>query len=72
MVLTPMRAGQLTPAGLITVKSTYRTTPDKPLMDYVLKLEHDNPGRKVAVSCCRSWSSGTGGKTRCTTSACSC
>ena len=38
------------PSGpeLITVDSTFRTLLS-PLMDYILKLEDDNPGRKVAV-----------------------
>jgi len=48
MVLTPMRAVNHPEPELITVKSTYRTILS-PLMDYVLKLEHENPGRKVAV-----------------------
>ncbi len=48
MVLTPMRAVNHPEPELITVKSTYRTILS-PLMDYVLKLERENPGRKVAV-----------------------
>jgi amino acid transporter len=48
MVLTPMRAVNHPEPELITVKSSYRTILS-PLMDYVLKLEHENPGRKVAV-----------------------
>jgi len=48
MVLVPMREVNHPEPELITVKSTYRTILS-PLMDYVLKLEHENPGRKVAV-----------------------
>jgi amino acid transporter len=48
MVLKPMREVNHPEPELITVKSNYRTI-ISPLMDYVLKLEHDNPGRKVAV-----------------------
>ena len=33
---------------LVTVNSTFRTILS-PLMDYVLKLEDENPGRKIAV-----------------------
>jgi hypothetical protein len=33
---------------LVTVKSSYRTI-ISPLMDYVLKLEDEFPGRKIAV-----------------------
>ena len=47
-VLTPVRASGRAHPELVTVKSNYRTILS-PLMDYVLKLEDDNPGRKVAV-----------------------
>ncbi len=45
--------GPITEAGLsqpqlVTIDSTYRLT-ISPLMDYILRLENDNPGRKVAV-----------------------
>ena len=48
MVLKPVRAHQMPEPELVTVKSNYRTILS-PLMDYVLKLEDDNPGRKIAV-----------------------
>ena len=47
-VIRPIRAHNMTEPTLVTVKSDYRTILS-PLMDYVLKLEDDNPGRKVAV-----------------------
>lgn len=48
MVLTPVREHGLPEPELVTVKSSFRTILS-PLMDYVLKLEDDNPGRKIAV-----------------------
>ena len=48
MVLTPLRGSDIAEPELITVKSTFRTILS-PLMDYVLKLEDENPGRKIAV-----------------------
>ena len=48
MVLGPVRAHHMAEPELITVKSTFRTILS-PLMDYVLKLEDENPGRKIAV-----------------------
>ena len=48
MVLVPTREANRPEPELITVKSSYRTILS-PLMDYVLKLEDDNPGRKIAV-----------------------
>ncbi len=47
-VLTPVREHNAAVPELVTVKSNFRTVLS-PLMDYVLKLEDDNPGRKVAV-----------------------
>jgi amino acid transporter len=47
-VLGPVREFGMMEPELVTVKSNYRTILS-PLMDYVLKLEEDNPGRKVAV-----------------------
>jgi amino acid transporter len=47
-VLKPIRQYGMIEPELVTVKSNYRTI-ISPLMDYVLKLEDDNPGRKVAV-----------------------
>jgi len=48
MVLVPVRATQMAEPELVTVKSNFRTILS-PLMDYVLKLEEDFPGRKIAV-----------------------
>jgi len=48
MVAGPIRAGGLTEPTLVTIPSTYRFI-ISPLMDFILKLEADNPGRKVAV-----------------------
>jgi len=47
-VLTPILEAKMAEPELVTVKSNYRTVLS-PLMDYVLKLEEDNPGRKIAV-----------------------
>ena len=49
MVLMPVReSGHLAEPELVTVTSNFRTILS-PLMDYVLKLEDENPGRKIAV-----------------------
>ncbi len=48
MVMRPIREHGITAPELVSVQSTFRTIVS-PLMDYVLKLEDDNPGRKVAV-----------------------
>ncbi|WP_263380046.1 APC family permease [Granulicella paludicola] len=48
MVLRPIRESNMPEPELITVRSNYRTILS-PLMDYVLQLEDDNPGRKIAV-----------------------
>jgi amino acid transporter len=48
MVLVPVRESKMVEPELVTLKSTYRTVLS-PLMDYVLQLEDDNPGRKIAV-----------------------
>lgn len=48
MVMEPIRNKGLAVPELVTVESTFRTILS-PLMDYILKLEDDNPGRKVAV-----------------------
>jgi amino acid transporter len=48
MVLKPVREARMTEPELVTVKSSFRTILS-PLMDYVLKLEDDFPGRKIAV-----------------------
>jgi amino acid transporter len=48
MVLAPVRDAKMPEPELVTVKSTFRTILS-PLMDYVLQLEDENPGRKIAV-----------------------
>jgi amino acid transporter len=48
MVLKPVREHGMAEPELVTVTSTFRTILS-PLMDYVLKLEDENPGRKIAV-----------------------
>ena len=48
MVLVPVRASNMVEPELVTVNSTYRTILS-PLMDYILQLEDENPGRKIAV-----------------------
>jgi amino acid transporter len=47
-VLAPIRGTSLPEPELITIMSNYRFI-ISPLMDYILKLEAENPGRKVAV-----------------------
>jgi amino acid transporter len=48
MVMKPVREANMPEPELVTVKSTFRTILS-PLMDYVLQLEDENPGRKIAV-----------------------
>jgi len=48
MVLDPIRESGMPVPELVTVESTFRTILS-PLMDYILKLEDDHPGRKIAV-----------------------
>jgi amino acid transporter len=48
MVLVPVREHNFAVPELVVVKSTFRTILS-PLMDYVLQLEDENPGRKIAV-----------------------
>jgi amino acid transporter len=48
MVLKPMQEHGLPEPTLVTLKSTYRALL-MPLMDYILKVEEENPGRKIAV-----------------------
>ena len=48
MVLGPIREYGAPEPELVQVHSTFRLVLT-PLMDYILKLEDDNPGRKVAV-----------------------
>jgi amino acid transporter len=47
-VLTPIRSKGMSEPELVTIMSNYRFI-ISPLMDYILSLEADNPGRKVAV-----------------------
>ncbi len=48
MVLKPIQENGCAEPELVEVSSSYRTILG-PLMDYILKLEDENPGRKVAV-----------------------
>jgi amino acid transporter len=48
MVLQPIRKEGMQEPELVRIPSSYRFVIG-PLMDYILKLEQDNPGRKVAV-----------------------
>ncbi len=48
MVMKPIREHGMSEPELISVHSNYRTILG-PLMDYILQLEDDNPGRKVAI-----------------------
>jgi amino acid transporter len=48
LVLTPVREHGCAEPELVTVHSSYRTILS-PLMDFILKLEDENPGRKIAV-----------------------
>jgi amino acid transporter len=47
-ILEPIKKAGLTPPELVTIPSSYRFIIN-PLMDYILDLEKQNPGRKVAV-----------------------
>jgi amino acid transporter len=47
-VLEPLRGTDLPTPELVTIMSNYRFI-ISPLMDYILRLEAENPGRKVAV-----------------------
>ena len=48
LVMSPIREHGCSEPELVNVDSTYRTILG-PLMDYILKLEDENPGRKIAV-----------------------
>ncbi len=48
MVMKPIREHGMAEPELVSVSSSFRTILG-PLMDYILQLEDDNPGRKVAV-----------------------
>ena len=47
-VLAPIRDKQMIEPELVTIMSNFRFI-ISPLMDYILRLESENPGRKVAV-----------------------
>jgi amino acid transporter len=47
-ILAPIKKAGLTEPELVTIPSSYRFI-ISPLMDYILELEKQNPGRKVAV-----------------------
>ena len=47
-ILAPIREGGLPDPELVTIPSSFRFI-ISPLMDYILRLEEQNPGRKVAV-----------------------
>ena len=48
MIMAPIRAQKLQEPQLVTIPSNFRFI-ISPLMDYILKLEDEHPGRKVAV-----------------------
>ena len=48
MVLGPLKAHKMQEPELVKIASSYRFV-IAPLMDYILKLEQDNPDRKIAV-----------------------
>jgi len=48
MILKPIREKGMAEPELVTIMSNYRFI-ISPLMDYILRLEAENPGRKVAV-----------------------
>ena len=48
LIMVPIRAEKLQEPELVTIDSSYRYILS-PLMDYILQLEDENPGRKVAV-----------------------
>jgi len=47
-IIAPIQKQGLRVPELVTIPSSYRFIIN-PLMDYILELEHNNPGRKVAV-----------------------
>jgi amino acid transporter len=47
-IVAPIREAGLPDPELVTISSTFRFV-ISPLMDYILRLESENPGRKVAV-----------------------
>ena len=48
MILEPIRREGMAEPELVTIPSTFRFV-ISPLMDYILKIENENPGRKIAV-----------------------
>ena len=48
LIMVPIRREKLHEPQLVTIPSSFRFV-ISPLMDYILKLEDENPGRKVAV-----------------------
>ena len=48
LIMAPIRQEKLQEPQLVTIPSNFRFV-ISPLMDYILKLEDENPGRKVAV-----------------------
>ena len=48
LILEPVRAKGMVPPALITIPSNFRYI-ISPLMNYILQLEDENPGRKVTV-----------------------
>jgi amino acid transporter len=48
MIMIPIREAKLQEPELVTIDSSYRFVLG-PLMDYILLLEDNNPGRKIAV-----------------------
>ncbi len=48
LIVTPIRKEGLAMPELVTIPSSFRYI-ISPLMDYILRLENENPGRKVAV-----------------------
>jgi hypothetical protein len=48
MILQPIQREGLSEPELVTLPSTFRFV-ISPLMDYILKIESENPGRKIAV-----------------------
>jgi amino acid transporter len=48
MIMAPLRAHHMQEPELVTIPSSYRFIL-QPLMEYILELEEQNPGRKVAV-----------------------
>ena len=47
-IMIPIRESKMSEPELVTIPSSYRFI-IAPLMDYILRLETENPGRKVAV-----------------------